>query len=49
MIEVEDWPEAVFSAAMEVFGEDGWDDPAMDIYNLLDPRQNHKGRPGGRQ
>lgn len=25
---------------MEVFGRDGWDDPSMDIYNDLDPR-NH--------
>jgi hypothetical protein len=24
--------------AMEVFGRDGWDDPAMDVYNELDPR-----------
>jgi len=23
---------------MEVFGRDGWDDPAMDVYNELDPR-----------
>jgi hypothetical protein len=23
---------------MEVFGRAGWDDPAMDIYNDLDPR-----------
>lgn len=23
---------------MAVFGRDGWDDPAMDIYNDLDPR-----------
>jgi hypothetical protein len=25
---------------MEVFGRDGWDDPAMDVYNELDPRGN---------
>ena len=25
---------------MEVFGKDGWDDPAMDAYNELDPRAN---------
>ena len=24
---------------MEVFGREGWDDPAMDIYNDLDPRR----------
>ncbi|NOT59509.1 MAG: hypothetical protein HOP19_04700 [Acidobacteria bacterium] len=24
---------------MEVFGREGWDDPAMDIYNELDPRR----------
>jgi len=23
---------------MEIFGRDGWDDPAMDVYNELDPR-----------
>jgi hypothetical protein len=25
---------------MDVFGRDGWDDPAMDVYNDLDPRLN---------
>ncbi len=25
---------------MKVFGRDGWDDPAMDVYNDLDPRLN---------
>ncbi len=25
---------------MEVFGRAGWDDPAMDVYNELDPRIN---------
>ncbi len=25
---------------MELFGREGWDDPAMDIYNDLDPRIN---------
>jgi hypothetical protein len=24
---------------MEVFGREGWEDPAMDIYNDLDPRR----------
>jgi hypothetical protein len=24
--------------AMEAFGKEGWDDPAMDVYNELDPR-----------
>lgn len=24
---------------MEVFGRSGWDDPAMDVYNDLDPRR----------
>lgn len=24
---------------MEVFGREGWDDPATDIYNDLDPRR----------
>ena len=26
--------------AMEIFGRDGWDDPAMDVYNELDPRND---------
>ena len=25
---------------LEIFGRDGWDDPAMDVYNELDPRTN---------
>lgn len=25
---------------MAVFGREGWDDPAMDVYNELDPRIN---------
>jgi hypothetical protein len=25
---------------MELFGREGWDDPAMDVYNELDPRVN---------
>ena len=25
---------------MEIFGRDGWGDPAMDVYNELDPRGN---------
>jgi hypothetical protein len=28
------------SHVLEVFGRDGWDDPAMDVYNELDPRIN---------
>ena len=24
---------------MEVFGREGWDDPAMDVYDDLDPRR----------
>jgi hypothetical protein len=28
----------MYPHAMEVFGRTGWDDPAMDIYNDLDPR-----------
>jgi len=28
------------SHVMQVFGRDGWDDPAMDVYNELDPRNN---------
>jgi hypothetical protein len=29
----------MYAQAMEVFGRDGWDDPAMDVYNELDPRR----------
>jgi hypothetical protein len=29
----------MYSAAMEVFARDGWDDPRMDIYNALGPRE----------
>lgn len=25
---------------LEIFGPEGWDDPAMDVYNDLDPRIN---------
>ncbi|NUQ63451.1 MAG: hypothetical protein HUU20_13310 [Pirellulales bacterium] len=25
---------------MKIFGRDGWDDPAMDVYNELDPRNS---------
>jgi hypothetical protein len=28
----------MYPHVMEVFGREGWDDPAMDIYNDLDPR-----------
>ena len=30
---------ALFQDTMRVFGRDGWDDPAMDVYNDLDPRK----------
>ncbi len=30
----------MYPQVMEVFGRTGWDDPAMDIYNDLDPRRN---------
>ena len=29
----------MYPYVMEVFGKEGWDDPAMDIYNDLDPRR----------
>ena len=29
----------MYPSVMEVFRRDGWDDPAMDIYNDLDPPQ----------
>ncbi|CAN5368520.1 hypothetical protein BH10PLA2_BH10PLA2_11930 [soil metagenome] len=34
----DDWSEAGFEAAMEVFGREGWADPSMDIYDEMDPR-----------
>lgn len=30
---------SAYPLAMKIFGQDGWDDPVMDEYNLLDPRQ----------
>lgn len=30
---------SAYPLAMRVFGEDGWDDPQMDEYNVLDPRK----------
>jgi hypothetical protein len=30
---------AAYPLAMKVFGQDGWDDPQMDEYNVLDPRR----------
>jgi hypothetical protein len=30
---------AAYPLAMKVFGQDGWDDPQMDEYNVLDPPQ----------
>ncbi|HMV50624.1 MAG TPA: hypothetical protein PLD20_14125 [Blastocatellia bacterium] len=29
----------MYPHAMEAFGKAGWDDPAMDVYNDLDPRK----------
>lgn len=29
----------MYLPVMKVFGKEGWDDPAMDIYNDLDPRK----------
>jgi hypothetical protein len=34
-----DDPRSAYPLAMRVFGEDGWDDPQMDEYNVLDPRK----------
>lgn len=30
---------AMHPHVMEVFGNEGWNDPAMDVYNELDPRR----------
>ncbi|MGH9834665.1 MAG: hypothetical protein ACREBD_10050 [Blastocatellia bacterium] len=29
----------IYPHVMEVFGREGWNDPAMDVYNDLDPRR----------
>lgn len=29
----------MYLPVMKTFGKEGWDDPAMDIYNDLDPRR----------
>lgn len=29
----------MYPHVMEVFGNEGWNDPAMDVYNELDPRR----------
>jgi hypothetical protein len=34
-----DWVRDAYSAAMEVFARDGWNDPRMDVYDSLDPRR----------
>ena len=34
-----EWSEGAYAAAMEIFARDGWDDPRMDTYDLLDPRR----------
>ena len=31
--------DALFPLIAESFGPEGWDDPAMDVYNDLDPRK----------
>lgn len=28
----------LYPRVLEVFGREGWDDPAMDVYDALDPR-----------
>jgi len=32
-------PRALYPHVMEIFGREGWDDPAMDVYDELDPRR----------
>ena len=36
--EDDSWVESAYPAAMEAFARDGWDDPRMDVYDQLDPR-----------
>ena len=33
------FPREMYPHVMEVFGREGWNDPAMDVYNALDPRR----------
>lgn len=33
------WTQDAYQAAMEVFAQDGWDDPRMGVYDELDPRR----------
>lgn len=33
------FPQNIYPHVMEIFGREGWNDPAMDIYNDLDPRR----------
>ncbi len=35
----DDWPTDAYAAAMAVFARDGWDDPRMDVYDAMDPRE----------
>lgn len=34
-----DFARDLYPRVMEVFGREGWDDPAMDVYDELDPRR----------
>ena len=36
----DEWAQDIYATAMEVFARDGWNDPRMDVYDALDPRQN---------
>lgn len=37
--EDEQFSQDLYPHVMQVFGRAGWDDPAMDVYNDLDPRR----------
>lgn len=45
----EEWAEAAYAAAMEVFAREGWDDPRMDAYDRLDPRRQSTSEPAGKR
>lgn len=36
----QEWVQGAYAAAMDVFARDGWDDPRMDVYDSLDPRNS---------
>jgi hypothetical protein len=40
VVDDQNWTPGAYTAAMEAFARDGWDDPRMDVYNALEPRKD---------